>query len=181
MERDDIIGFIDESSPQTTANTVRMWSFNKPVRIKNTSKYRANTFGFYSLNGKSTVEFHEHSKKEDVMCFLEGIRSKNPERRIVAIIDNFKSHHSLKTKEKADELGILLVFLPPYSPDLNPIEFIWKSIRAQISSEFIWSEEYLKFLVSNLFHRFSGSRSFAKAWIPKFLSEEFIKCNQLST
>jgi transposase len=127
VENEDIIGFIDESSPQTTANTVRMCSFHEPVRIKNTSLYRANTFGFYSMNGKSTVEFHEHSKREDVMCFLEGIRSKNTERRIVAIIDNFKSHDSLKTKEKAEELGILLVSPPPYSPDLNPIEFIWKA------------------------------------------------------
>ena len=34
-----IIGFFDESAPQTTANTVRLWSFRKPVIIKDTSKY----------------------------------------------------------------------------------------------------------------------------------------------
>lgn len=81
--------------------------------------------------------------------------------------------------ERAVDLGIVLVFLPPYCPDLNPIEFIWKRIKAEILKEFIWSEEHLKFFVSNLFYRFSAHLSFAKAWNPRFLSEEFIKCNQL--
>ena len=43
---ESIIGFFDETAPQTTANTVRLWSFRKPEIIKDTSKYRANTFGF---------------------------------------------------------------------------------------------------------------------------------------
>ncbi|WP_172399459.1 hypothetical protein [Cuniculiplasma divulgatum] len=47
-----IIGFFDESAPQTTSNTVRMWSFRKPVILKNTTKFRANTFGFYAFNGR---------------------------------------------------------------------------------------------------------------------------------
>jgi putative transposase len=32
-------------------------------------------------------------------------------------------------KERAKELGVHIVYLPPYSPDLNPIEFIWKSVK----------------------------------------------------
>ncbi|MHC1584443.1 MAG: hypothetical protein ACXQTM_07470 [Methanosarcinales archaeon] len=43
---DFIIGFLDESSPQLNANTQRLWSFNKPSVKKNTTKMRANTFGF---------------------------------------------------------------------------------------------------------------------------------------
>jgi transposase len=35
--------------------------------------------------------------------------------------------------DKAKELGLYLVYLPPYSPDLNPIEFIWKSIKRVLS------------------------------------------------
>ena len=54
---ESIIGFLDESAPQTTANTVRLWSFSKPEIIKDTSKYRANTFGFYAINGNSLVNF----------------------------------------------------------------------------------------------------------------------------
>lgn len=175
------MGFIDETSPQTTANTQRLWSFVRPEIVKNTSKLRANTFGFYSLNGKSTVDFHENSKKEDIIDFLSLIRERNPKGRIVAIIDNFKPHHSPATLMKAAELNISLIYLPPYSPDLNPIEFIWKSLKRQISNTFIYSEMHLKHIVQALFYRFSSALSFARSWIEEFLSEEFIKCNKLRT
>ncbi|MEM3192791.1 MAG: hypothetical protein QW292_12075, partial [Candidatus Parvarchaeota archaeon] len=58
-----------ETSPQTTANTQRLLSFCKQKTTKNTSKFRANTFCFYSLNGRSVVDFHRNSKKEDIMNF----------------------------------------------------------------------------------------------------------------
>jgi len=74
-----VIGFLDETSPQTTANTQRFWSSGHPKLIKNTTKFRANTFGFYSINGCSVLEFHEHSKKEDVCEFLQSIRNMNPD------------------------------------------------------------------------------------------------------
>jgi len=41
MDKEVIIGFMDESSPQTTANTQRLWSFSKPVIYKNTDKIKA--------------------------------------------------------------------------------------------------------------------------------------------
>ncbi|MFG1450562.1 MAG: hypothetical protein AAE983_08005 [Thermoplasmataceae archaeon] len=73
-----MIRFLNESSPQTTAYTVRLWSFHKPVIIKDTSKYRANTFGFHSINGKSAVDFQVHSKKENAVRFLKKIWENNP-------------------------------------------------------------------------------------------------------
>ncbi len=95
---------------------------------------RANSFGFYALNGNSVIDFKEHSKKEDVCEFLKEIKSKNPVKNIVIILDNFRSHRAKVTVDLAEENGIELVYLPPYSPDLNPIEFIWKSIKRVISS-----------------------------------------------
>ena len=40
------------------------------------------------------------------------------------VLDNFPSHKAKKTLNLANDLGIDLVLLPLYSPDLNPIEFI---------------------------------------------------------
>ncbi len=37
-----IIGFLDESSPQTKANTQRLWSFKKPLMLKNTGSVAKN-------------------------------------------------------------------------------------------------------------------------------------------
>ena len=41
---------------------------------KNTTKLRANSFGFYALNGVSVIDFKDHSKKEDVCEFFREIR-----------------------------------------------------------------------------------------------------------
>ena len=166
-----IIGFFDESAPQTTANTVRLWSFRKPEIIKDTSKYRANTFGFYSLNGNSVVRFQDHSKKENIILFLKSIRKSNPEKPIMVILDNFRSHHSKAVKESAESLNIKLIFLPPYSPDLNPIEFIWKSVKRAVSISAINSEYDLKRRIKQCFEKLSSSLTFAKSWILRFMNK----------
>ena len=63
--------------------------------------------------------------------FLEKIRGRNPDKTLI-ILDNFKSHWAKKTRENAKELDIVLVYLPPYSPDLNPIEQIRSYVRYTI-------------------------------------------------
>lgn len=165
-----IIGFLDESSQNVNINTARLWSFGKLKVRKNTQKReRINSFGFYSLNGESVYSAKESSKQGDVCEFLYEIREKNPIGKIVVVIDNFASHKSRKVKVTAKRLDITLVFLPPYSPDLNPIEFIWKSIKREISSMFLMCKEELKEIVETLFYAFASSISFAKAWTEKFL------------
>ena len=78
-------------------------------------------------------------------------------------------HWSRKVRVMAEKLGIKLVYLPPYSPDLNPIEFIWKSIKREISVLCLKCKEELRRIVRKLFYSFSSSLSFAKKWIEKFL------------
>lgn len=166
------MGFLDESSPQTTANTQRLLSFQKPVVYKNTTKYKANAFGFYALNGTPVIDFKEHSKKEDVCDFFREIRFRNPEKEIVVILDNFRSHRAKDSVKCAQECGIKLIFLPPYSPDLNPIEFIWKSIKRVISHTFIRDLDHLREIILENFLNYASRLSFAERWIEKFLSEK---------
>jgi putative transposase len=163
------MGFLDEFSPQSNSNTQKLWSFNKSSNIKNTSPLKANTFGFYAINGPSTIDFKDHSRKEDITEFLKLIRAINPYGRIMIILDNFRSHHSKLATETAAKLKIDLVFLPPYSPDLNPIEFIWKSVKREISPLFIETEEQMRELIEKHFKKFSQSITYAKNRINKFM------------
>lgn len=127
------------------------------------------SLGFYTLNGQSVYSAKEAHKKEDIADFLYEIRGKNPEKTIVLIWDNAKAHWSRLVRRTAQLLDIILVFLPPYSPDLNPIEYIWKSIKKELSSMFLMCKEEVREAVERLFYKFSSSLSFAKAWIRKFL------------
>ena len=115
--------------------------------IKNTDYIKANSFAFYSINGNSFIYFMEGSKAENVCEFLEKIVKQNPKKRIILVLDNSKSHHADKTVRKARELKIKLVFLPLYSPDLNPIEFVWKTIKREVSVRFIQSKEHMKGII----------------------------------
>lgn len=47
----------------------------------------------------------------------------------VLIMDNCSIHHVSKLKELVRQSGIVLLFLPPYSPDLNPIEEAFSYIK----------------------------------------------------
>ena len=64
------------------------------------------------------------------MCQLEGA-SREAGRRVVVIIDNAKYHHAKLhagwREQRQGQFG--LDFLPPYSPELNPIERVWKRTR----------------------------------------------------
>ena len=52
------------------------------------------------------------------------VRKNNPDKAVIVVVDNLKAHKVADVKAEAERLGIELVFLPPYSPDLNPIEYI---------------------------------------------------------
>jgi len=163
-----VIGFFDESSPQTNDNKQRFWSFKKSKIIKNTTKYKANTFGFYPIKGKPVSDFEENSKKESICEFLKKIREKNPFGTIILILDNFRSHVSELTKRYAHSLDIKLVFLPLYSPDLNPIEQIWRCIRRKLSQIFIKNEYSFLETIKSEFHRLAKKPTFFKSWLEEF-------------
>ncbi|AAK41947.1 IS630 family transposase [Saccharolobus solfataricus] len=63
--------------------------------------------------------------------FLRLFRNSGP---IVLILDNAKFHKNAYVFSVASQLGITLLFLPPYSPDLNPIELVWKDLKRWVNT-----------------------------------------------
>lgn len=52
----------------------------------------------------------------------------------VVVMDNLSSHKRARTRELIEAAGAELMFLPPYSPDLNPIEMIFSKIKQRLRS-----------------------------------------------
>lgn len=50
----------------------------------------------------------------------------------VVILDNLSSHKSKKAAEILKEVGAWFLFLPPYSPDLNPIEMAFSKLKSHL-------------------------------------------------
>jgi putative transposase len=124
------------------------------------------------LNGNDTILFPDRAKSDDFCQFLVNVRECNPLNRICLILDNFPTHKAKIVKDKAQRLNIELIFLPPYSPDLNPIEYIWKSIKRVVSITDIESKLQLIEIVRDSFIGLAADLSYARMWIPRFLYDK---------
>jgi len=50
----------------------------------------------------------------------------------VLILDNASFHKSVETRQLVESYGCKILYLPPYSPDLNPIEKCWANMKTKI-------------------------------------------------
>lgn len=165
------IGFLDETYPKPADIYHRVWSFETspeiPVTIK---RFDANTVGFYALNGESVVAIKDRSRAKEICEFLRTIRDKNPIGPIILVLDQYSSHIANEVKDLADELGIELVYLPPKSPDLNPIEQLIGKLKYELSRTFVTEEDAFQNRIREIFNQLSSRLSFAQSWMDRFLN-----------
>jgi transposase len=93
-------------------------------------------FGFYALGETEPVRIGTVSwANADSTCQrLRALKASYPHRRLVLIWDNVRYHHAVAVRRCAEELGIELVYLPPYSPDLMPVERLWQWLRQELTA-----------------------------------------------
>ena len=60
------------------------------------------------------------------------------------IMDNASFHKSPKVREAIESAGCKLIYLPPYSPDLNPIEKFWANLKRWINQHLPYMEDLHK-------------------------------------
>lgn len=172
------IGFGDESSFQLFSNSARMWSFHKgKIRKVNTTKTKQNCFGFYSIRGKSLLIPIKKGNESTFLLMLDKIKEQHLEYDgIILIWDNHKAHITPLIEKKAHLLGISIVNLPTYSPNLNPIERLWKAIKGKVAQVgIIQNLTELNQILDDAFEIASKSLSFAKKWIDDFWNVIFWK------
>jgi transposase len=52
----------------------------------------------------------------------------------LVVMDNLSSHKGVRVRERIEAAGAGLMYLPPYSPDLNPIEMVFAKVKSQLRS-----------------------------------------------
>ena len=91
------------------------------------------------------------------------------EKPIAVILDNYSVHHAIFFIELCNVLNIDLIHLPAYSPKYNPIEQVWRTIKATISRKYITSMPQLKYLFLTEFKKVVDKTSYWENWVDKFL------------
>ena len=115
------------------------------------------------------IEFPESSKADGMCMLLESVRRWNGDRHVVMVTDNCRVHHSRAVAQRAAELGITLVFNAPYSPDLNPIELIWKGFKRVVSRTFVRDRDHMAELLESHFLAEAAKPSYFASWRDRFL------------
>ena len=86
------------------------------------------------INGYLEYEIYQGSFDNDrFTLFIEKLLDKMtpfPGPRSVLIMDNCRTHHSDRLQEMCDEAGVILEYLPAYSPDFSPIEESFSILKA---------------------------------------------------
>ena len=80
------------------------------------------TLRYTTFSGGTTVERFKRYLETDLLPHLNG--------NSVLIMDNMKSHHAKAVRNLLDSSGVRYIYLPPYSPDLNPIEKLWSTVKS---------------------------------------------------
>jgi len=65
----------------------------------------------------------------------------------VVIMDNASFHKSKRTEELIESVGCRIIFLPPYSPDFNPIEKFWANMKRWIKENITGTDKLYETIV----------------------------------
>jgi transposase len=88
--------------------------------------------GIWGKQFQAPFMFEGHCNTATFEVYIERVLIPSLKPGMSIVIDNASFHKSSKTKEMIEEAGCQLIFLPPYSPDLNPIEHYWHKIKTKI-------------------------------------------------
>lgn len=80
------------------------------------------------------VEEHEKYDAAVFLSFLKNVLQMYSKKRIVIILDNAKIHHAKLLTDflESNKSRLSLLFLPPYSPNLNKIEELWGWLKDSV-------------------------------------------------
>jgi len=131
------IFFIDAMHPTQATKVSCGWiKKGQDKAIETTgSRTRLNLVGAINLNdlAGAIVKRYDKVNGETIQHFFTELRTHNKgDKRIHIILDGAGYHRSQDVKDKAHELNIALHYLPPYSPNLNPIERLWKVMNEHV-------------------------------------------------
>lgn len=141
LKKNDDIYFMDGVHPTQATKISYGWiRRGKTKKIETTgSRTRVNILGVMSPNNIEETIANEYKtiNAESIVDTLIKLRNQHGEKgKIHLVLDQAPYNKAQDVKDKAKELNINLVYLPPYSPNLNLIERLWKVMNEQVRNNY---------------------------------------------
>lgn len=124
--------FVDAAHFVLGAFLAILWSFRRIFVETSSGRQRLNVLGALNAVTKEmiTIINTAYINAWSVVELIRKIRELHPPgRRVVLILDNARYQACYLVRSAANMYEVELLFLPPYSPNLNLIERVWKFIR----------------------------------------------------
>ena len=151
QQKETVLLFFDPCHLLHNVVNARMWQprgKKGTITIKsNTGRKRINILGALDIKDFSvTITLTEKMcDSERIVWFLQKIKEKYPDRKIVVVLDNARYNYAIVTRAFAEKNNIMLLFLPPYAPNLNLIERLWKFTKKHLVNN-TYHEDFTQFV-----------------------------------
>lgn len=111
-----------------------LWCFSRLFIKAAPGRDRINVLGALNFVTRKmeTIVNTTYVNAQTVAALLDKLAAQYGDKPIYLVLDNARYQHCDYIKELAQSLKIQLVFLPPYSPNLNLIERIWRHIKKDV-------------------------------------------------
>lgn len=137
LSADEGLFFMDAVHPTQATKVSYGWirkGTDKPIQTTG-SRTRVNIIGAIQLKNiaQAVISQYEKVNGESIQDFLKQLRQQNTGMgKIHLIADGASYHKSQEVNDLAKSLDIQIHILPPYSPNLNPIERLWKFMNEKV-------------------------------------------------
>ena len=119
--------------------------------------------GAMSLSGMvATMTIEEATDADIFLAYVEQVLSPRLKPGDVVVMDNLSSHNVNGVHQSIENAGAELLYLPPYSPDLNPIEKAWAKLKQLLRSAKARSKDTLDTAITEALTLISSED--ARAW-----------------
>jgi transposase len=123
---------------------------------------RISTVGALGIEGLKTALCFEGTLNGQVfLFFLEHFLRPLLRPGDIVLLDNAKAHHVEPVREVIEQAGAQGVYLPPYSPDLNPIELAWSKVKHYLRKAQARTLEALYQAIANALQTISSKDAYA--------------------
>lgn len=125
--------YFDESGFSLVPEVPYAWQYkNASICLPSSRSKRINVLGFMNKNNDLTPFVFESSVTSEVVVACFDSFADSIKKSTIVVIDNASVHRSELFSSKIgewEEKNLFLLYLPPYSPELNKIEILWKHIK----------------------------------------------------
>jgi transposase len=119
--------------------------------------------GAMSLDGIIAAMTIEEATDGDIfLAFVQQVLCPALKPGDVVVMDNLSSHKAAAVRLSIEKVGAELLYLPPYSPDMNPIEKAWAKLKELLRAAQARTREVLEQAVADALKRITPDN--AKAW-----------------